>query len=141
MSHKDESPVGLDLMASGGAFLCLVHCLLFPVLVTVAPALARAGDWPEWFHLVALGFALPVSIWGMRRGYRRHGRIAPGIFAGLGLALLMSGLAFHDEPAFETGLTILGSLALMLAHFRNWRFMRKGPPYAFAHSDGHGPTR
>lgn len=116
-----RSPTWLDLASIGASFACLVHCLLPPLLLAIAPALAGLFELPEYFHLAAILFAMPASALAMSAGFRRHGAILPATVAAFGLALLLIG-TLAGLPAFkETGFSVAGSLLLAGAHLRNWR--------------------
>jgi hypothetical protein len=60
----------------------------------------------------------------MRSGYRSHGLVHPLLLGGLGLVFLGIGALAGFRLLAETGVTVLGSLLLALAHLRNWRLQR-----------------
>ncbi len=110
-----------DQAAIGTSLLCLVHCLAVPLAVSFFPAIARLVELPEWFHLVLVLLALPISGWAMAAGFRRHGAIMPVAWAITGVMLMTLGVSSGWSLVVETGITVVGSLILMLAHFLNWR--------------------
>lgn len=112
----------LDGAAIGASLLCLIHCVGLPILFALLPALATIGlPSSEWLHLMLLLTAIPISALALVGGWRAHGRVAPLMLGAMGLAGLAAGLAFGRVPGAETALTVLGSLALALAHIGNWR--------------------
>jgi len=110
-----------DQAAIGTSVLCLVHCLAVPLVVSFFPAFAKVAELPEWFHLVLVLLALPISGWAMAAGFRRHGAIMPVAWAITGVLLMTLGVSGGWSLAAETGITVVGSISLMLAHFLNWR--------------------
>lgn len=111
----------LDGLSVGASFLCLIHCLALPILIAALPALARALDLREGFHLLVLAGAIPASAIALKGGHRRHGALVP-VFAGIaGLVLMTVGALFVSRVATETALTVTGSLLLAGAHIANWR--------------------
>lgn len=114
----------LDASAVGLSCLCLVHCLLLPI---VSAALPAAGLWAEaeWLHKLLVLTALPVTALAAVRHREGTGGLpflAPAI---LGLALLLSAAfveALHD---FETSLTVAGAVLLASAHIWRWGKRRK----------------
>ncbi len=122
-----------DMIGVALSATCLVHCLALPLLILLAPALSVWFALPEGVHAAILLLALPTALVAMRDGWRRHGRSAPGLLAGVGLGLLALGLAAHqgwlglsDREAADRLLTSLGALTLAGAHLANWRLRHRG---------------
>jgi hypothetical protein len=122
-----------DLMGIGLSLTCLIHCLALPLLILIAPALSRWIALPEWVHAAILLLALPAAMIAMRGGWRRHGRLTPGVLAVVGLGLLALGLAAHegwiavaDRAVADRMLTSLGALMLATAHVINWCWRHAG---------------
>lgn len=115
----------LDGAAIGASLLCLLHCIGLPILFALLPAMATIGlPTTEWLHLALLLTAIPVSALALVGGWRAHGAVVPILLGTTGLAGLAAGLAFGSVPGAETALTVVGSLALALAHIGNWRRLR-----------------
>ncbi len=51
----------LDRLAIGVSGICVVHCLVAPVLLITVPVLASTVVLEEDFHGILLVFVLPVS--------------------------------------------------------------------------------
>lgn len=118
--HRRFSALG-DQAAIGTSVLCLAHCLAVPLAVAFFPAIARIADIPEWFHLVLVLIAMPISGWAMVGGFRRHGALMPVVWAVTGLLLMVLGVSGGWSVFAETGITVVGSLVLTIAHVLNWR--------------------
>ncbi|MDG5487258.1 MerC domain-containing protein [Sphingomonas sp. BGYR3] len=114
----------LDSFAIGASALCLVHCLLLPALLIVAPALTAFVALPERFHLLMFILAVPMSLLALAAGWRRHRRAEPALIACAGLCLIGAGALLAEGEWLETLLTVPGSLLLALGHAVNWRAMR-----------------
>lgn len=113
-----------DRLAIGSSFACLVHCLLLPLAIAFAPALARLGGATESLHLLMFLIAVPASALAMLAGYRRHGLIIPALMALAGLVLIGGGALGGFRLAIETSVTVAGSLLLAAAHLWNIRARR-----------------
>jgi len=111
----------LDGFAVTASLLCLVHCLLLPVLLIALPVLATMLALPEAFHAAAFAVAVPTSILAMTSGRYRHQRQWPAILAGMGLALLGIGAFAIDSELSERVVTSIGAVTLAVAHILNWR--------------------
>ncbi len=104
--------------------LCLVHCLIWPVLLVAVPALAVVVAIPHSFHEIALMVAVPTSMVALGLGWRQHRRWLPTLLALPGLALLAVGeYAFHGA-AIEPLFAVSGAAILVAAHGLNWLHSR-----------------
>ncbi|MXP10034.1 MerC domain-containing protein [Pseudoblastomonas halimionae] len=103
--------------------VCLIHCLLVPVLVAIAPFvgvtfLTQAWLENEWFHLAMLVPVFLVSGVVLGRRARRNALI--GWLAALGLGAMLAGVSLGNELA-EQLLTGGGAVLLVSAHIVNLR--------------------
>jgi hypothetical protein len=114
-----------DAVGIAASVACLLHCLLLPLVMALAPALTRVPGVPEEVHLVALGIAVPATSWAMLRGYRLHGIVQPVALGAVGLSGLGLGSLAGFPLVIETCFTVSGSVLLTLAHLQNWR-LRNG---------------
>lgn len=110
----------MDALAISASTLCLIHCLVLPVLIAFLPAIAEWADLGEVFHIVMLALAVPLSSLTLFGGWRRHGVVFLMIAGAVGLLLLMLGLAFEGQ-GMGTALTVAGGLVLTVAHVANLR--------------------
>lgn len=109
--------------------LCLVHCLLTPVLILLLPSLqlvdahgAEGGHAHETFHL-ALLLVLPIlAVMAFIPGYRRHGDKRVFAWAAPGLILVALVAIFFEDISWTGSLiSVAGSLMLIRAHVINRR--------------------
>lgn len=110
-----------DLSAIGLSGLCLAHCLILPLAAVALPAL---GAWSraEWVHGLFVAIAAPLTGFALWRVHLSHP--LPGAMIALamaGLALLLIGALPWPAAAWETPLTVVGSLCLAATHLWNWR--------------------
>ena len=100
--------------------LCLVHCLALPLIVVGVPFLAQYAE--THLHYQVLVLIVPLSVFALAIGYRRHRN--PRILAGgaLGMLLLIIGATVaHTQLGLSADriFTVAGSLVLATAHFFN----------------------
>jgi hypothetical protein len=114
---RHPSPLA-DGVAVSASLLCLAHCLLLPLLVSILPVLGLLADDSLPVHAALLGLALPLGLWALGRGRHRAGwgPLALGLF---GFALMAAAL-MTSEP-HERLLTVAGVSLVAIAHWRNWR--------------------
>jgi len=106
----------VGIMLSG---LCAVHCLLGIVLVSVLGLGGETLLSPS-IHRYGLALAVLVGIVTLGMGVLRHGRVAPLVIGGCGIALMTAGILVRHGP-IEALLTIAGVALVATAHIRNLR--------------------
>jgi hypothetical protein len=126
MTDRDmEKDGALDGAAAALSSLCLVHCLLLPLGLGLAPMISGLSDdvlhGPVWVHWALLALAAPVSVYALWKGVEVHGDGRPWKLALLGFLLMAGGALSHDMGLQEQLLTVAGGLVVALAHWRNWK--------------------
>lgn len=137
-----------DRIGVAASILCAIHCAVAPVLLLSLPAFGRIWAHPASHALVAV-LVIPLAIFAIRKGFRRHRNRLVASIAGIGILLIIAGAAApaftpaqetptgcdkccpstHTTAAGETSLhippaaiiTTLGGIALILAHLANLR--------------------
>lgn len=108
--------------------LCIAHCLLFPVLIVLAPSLVSLGLTSESFHFWMIVAVLPSSIFALALGCKKHTQSSVFIMGLLGLTCLLLAFFFGNVILGETGekvLTLIGSLIITYSHVRNFKLCRQ----------------
>lgn len=121
MSKRENHIPLADRIGIGVSIICAIHCLLLPGLVALMPLWPALGAHEEWIHPLFLVIILPTVFYAARRSH--YDRVILKWLLG-GLILVMAGwLVGHDHQGIgaETGLTLLGSGALIYGHWRNYR--------------------
>lgn len=121
MTLKGVRSSQLDLFAAGLSALCLIHCVVVPVLAAVLPLAAYFAE-SELVHRVLVLLAAPMSLWAVRKAWPMAGS---GVFVATaltGLALLFSGAFVDAAAAYEEPITVAGAVLLGSAHL--WRWLR-----------------
>ena len=104
--------------------LCILHCLLLPVLLVAYPIGIVVTLSDEIFHQIMVSVALPLSLVSLYVGYGHHKRNQLIAFGGMGLVMLMLPLLVPHELISESGetwLTVAGAVILCMAHVVNFR--------------------
>ncbi len=117
----------LDAIAVSLSGLCLVHCLVLPLALTLFPIFGSALVDDALFHAVLYAGVLPTSAIAFALGYRHHHDRSLIIVGGLGLMILgMTAVAGHELFGHqgERWVTSLGGLVLATAHVINYRHSR-----------------
>jgi len=117
-----------DQLAITLSAVCIVHCLGVPLLVAFLPLAAAAFGGDGHFHELMLWLVLPTSVLGFGFGYRIHRRIGIVVLGAVGVSVIaVAALWGHAAWAtpIETLVSVLGSFALALAHWWNFRDVRR----------------
>ena len=131
-SSEDSLPVAatsvwpdrLGIWTSG---LCVVHCLLTPVLLSGSAVLAHLLPSEEGVHR---GLAVCVALLGavaLLRGFRTHRRVRILCLMAAGLACIFFTAYAGDRlpsHAAEVSVTLLGSAFMITAHRLNHTFCK-----------------
>lgn len=104
---------GSAIVLSG---LCLIHCLMLPILSAALPIAGVIGE-AEWLHQAFVAAALPFA--GIALLSKQITPLSGGLIV-LGCAGLVIGAfveALHD---YETLLTVIGASFLAAGHMLRW---------------------
>ena len=115
-----------DRIAIALSAICIVHCLGVTLLVALLPLAAVAIG--SHFHELMLWLVIPTSAVGFYLGHREHRRAGIGTLGVLGMALITGAALWgHGQwPGWsESGVTLLGSLVLVGAHWINFQEVRR----------------
>ncbi len=122
-----------DKLAMLLSSLCVIHCLLTPMLIIALPSLASVtilND--ETFHQILLFFVLPIGATALFLGYGHHKNKWVAAAGTLGLVLLSSPLLVEwaglgHEVLGEHGevlITVIASFIVVGAHIANYRLRK-----------------
>jgi len=115
----------IDVCGGVVSLLCILHCLLFPVVGALSTIYGFSLFVEEKQIAVAFVFlALTVGIFAFGSGYLRHRKVSPLLFSVTGIALIAAATQLSEGglSAFaEPGLTIMGGVLLINAHVINRR--------------------
>lgn len=115
----------LDKFAISLSAVCLLHCLITPVVLTLLPVLSLTTYAEELlFHELLLWIVIPTSVIALFLGCRKHRNLSIVATGVVGMAILLS-VAFFGHELFglraEKWITSLGGLVLAYSHYLNYR--------------------
>jgi hypothetical protein len=109
----------IDASAMTLSGLCLIHCLLLPLVAVSLPVAGVLAE-AEWVHKAFVAAALPISGFAIARSWNRPSAAGFAWLALTGLALLCAGAFVEPLHDHETALTVLGAVILAGAHLWRW---------------------
>lgn len=112
-----------DLFGMAVSVLCVVHCVLTPLVLFLAPAILASGVVTEDItHKILIVFVALAGLFALTPGFRIHGDRRPLVFGVLGLFLMaFATFAVHDflGHEWESILAIPASAAIIYSHYLN----------------------
>ncbi|MBT8113904.1 MAG: MerC domain-containing protein [Arenicella sp.] len=129
VSVEPFSSTTLDKMAVFLSGVCIVHCLVTPILVTLLPIVALSALAEDiLFHRMMLWLVLPTSCIALFIGCRKH-RNLNIVATGVTGMLMLTAIAFFGHELFESWgekvATSVAGLVLAYSHILNYRACRK----------------
>ena len=113
----------LDKIGLALSGICLIHCLVMPVVLMMMPFTLQLIDhdlFHEWIFWPILG----VAVFAFFRGYRTSKRVSILVLGLAGIVLLASAhsvAVWLGTEAYEYVVTLCGSVLLITAHAKNLR--------------------
>jgi len=111
-----------------GIFLsgvCLLHCLITPIIVTLVPILSVSVAVEHLlFHTLMLWLVLPTSCIALFLGCRKHKKLSIALTGIIGMLVLITAATFGHDHLSETGEKItvtIGGLIIAASHYLNYR--------------------
>lgn len=110
----------LDLLGFSASFLCAIHCIAMPLVLSLG--LAGALPWLD-NHFLEWGLILSTLViagWSLVGSYSTHRQKKPLLYAIAGFAIIIGVHFLHG--ALEHYLAALGGIAIAYAHYINWKY-------------------
>tara|TARA_Y100001936_G_scaffold29738_1_gene27920 strand:+ start:478 stop:852 length:375 start_codon:yes stop_codon:yes gene_type:complete len=112
-----------DFAGMGLSIMCAVHCLLLPILLITLPSLVSLGLDNEVYHYWMIFLVIPISIYALSLGCRKHNRYSLLFWGFLGLSFLIFAILGEDMIGEfgEKLFTLAGAALLATGHYFNFR--------------------
>ena len=118
----------VDKVSISLSVICAIHCLAAPLAAVLLPSLAGLHLHDEAFHLWLVVAILPMSIFALTLGCKKHKRYRVLVLGGIGLFVLVLTVALgHDRlgESWEKTLTVIGASFVALSHILNYRLCKE----------------
>lgn len=109
--YKTAERPWLDRIGISASVLCAVHCMVAPFLLLLLPTAGTVWSHPA-VHWVLAILVLPLALWVIYNGYRKHRKRWTLVAAGIGSACIVAGLIapmVYSQPLFSLSLPAIGS--------------------------------
>jgi len=124
----DKIQTTSDKMAISLSALCTFHCLILPILTVLIPTIAALPLQDEAFHIWMVAAVVPISLFALTMGCKKHRNFSMLLTGALGLVILSVTAFFgHDllGENLEKVFTLFGALIIAVAHMWNYRLCRR----------------
>ena len=113
----------IDLLGMTVSIACAIHCALLPILMTLGTLGALSFLANPMFEPIVIGISGALALVSLLPTYLRH-RDQPFPLLAMSFGLGLVGASrFAAFEAFETPLTVIGTVLIAFAHFINWRYL------------------
>ena len=116
MTQPTSRAAAIDGTAITLSGLCLIHCLMLPVLSATLPIAGTIGE-AEWLHQAFVAAALPFALIGLTS---KRITLFAGALIIAGLGLLFAGAFVEPWHDYETRMTVVGAILLASGHLLRW---------------------
>lgn len=105
------------------SFLCMIHCLTLPFIITFLPLLGISFLESHLFEWIVISISALIAFYTLIKDYQQiHGKIFSLALAVVGFVFIIMG---HLILRLELPLSITGSLMLFSAYLVNWRLIQQ----------------
>lgn len=122
MSEKTlTASVLWDKFGFGVSTICAIHCLAFPVLISILPVTTFLPALHNWAHPVFIITLIPIVYFASRRSH--YDKTITSLLLGGFIIVITGWLGGHFlfGYLFETVTTLFGSFILIAGHWFNYR--------------------
>lgn len=116
-----------DQLGVWASALCVVHCLLTPIVLSLSVVSVHFLPSEEKTHRTLAVWIAIIGALALVKGYRTHGRQLIVLLMMVGLAFIFAGAYWGDHlPSHlaEVLVTFIGSACMIAAHRMNHTFCR-----------------
>jgi uncharacterized membrane protein YfcA len=114
-----------DRLGIWASTLCIVHCIVTPVVLSLSVVSAHFLPSEERTHRTLALLIAVLGVLALTRGYRRHRQVRVVLFMAIGLAFIFAGAYWGDRlpsHGMEVVITFVGSCFMIAAHRLNHTF-------------------
>jgi len=127
-NERQAASLRADQLGVIASVLCLIHCILTPVVLSLSAVWVHYLPAEERFHRVFAALVAAIGCIAIIRGYRKHRRLPVfGLMVG-GLGLIFAGAYLGNRlpsHAAEMAVTMTGSGLMIAAHLINHTFCKQ----------------
>jgi len=105
-----------DFIGSLAALVCAVHCMVFPVLLSIG--LVSSSSHNHAFDFIFMAAGIVIAAYVLVKDYLKHKVFLPLAISTMGFFVLFVGVESHGSLFF---LSVIGGVMVTAAHYHNWK--------------------
>ena len=113
---KKTTSFNMDILGISAASLCLVHCLLFPLL-TILPLGLTHNPYIDLLFIL-------IGLWAVLR-IIKTAKLSVIMLLLVSITLILLGLVIEIFLDYHTSLILLGGIGLIMGHLLNYKNHKK----------------
>lgn len=128
MKNTNSHQFTLDKLAVYLSAICAIQCLALPIAMLFLPSLSLLPLSEELFHTLLLFLVIPVSIFAMVMGCKKHKSYNIIFYGALGLSILLVSAVYGHDLFGESGeiaSTLVGASVLSFGHIKNQKLCKE----------------
>lgn len=116
-SMKRFIGLNADFVGSMAALICAVHCMAFPLFLSLG--LISSTHHNHAFDFIFFAFGVGIALYVLVKDYfKKHKNAQPSIIAIIGFVVLFFGIQSHGQLFY---LSVTGGLMVTASHYINWK--------------------
>lgn len=127
LCRRKDSNNAIDTMGIAASSVCMVHCALMPVVISLLPMVGAGWLEHDWTHKILAFLVLSLALSSVVPAYLRHrtNSVLFAMAAGLSLVLFATFACGHIiHECYEVPLISIGNILVVAAHLRNRAVLR-----------------
>lgn len=125
---KRISSQSADMMGISASVLCMIHCLVFPVLISFGYMARYSGEhehehghdhfhwhWMDYFFII-------LAIWAVFNAAKNTHSKRIKIALWTAVLIFSVAILLHEWNSWMIAVSVLASLALIIIHIINWKY-------------------
>jgi hypothetical protein len=113
----------LDKTGAFASFICAIHCLAMPLILTILPLTSIAWLADENVERIFIGISAVLALSSICYGYFKHRRGTVLFLLGCGLLTIVIAHHYHDSKV-GSYLMAVGGLQMCCSHYLNLKFCK-----------------
>lgn len=114
----------LDFIGFMTSLLCAIHCAVLPLLISILPLAGFQFIKNPLFEFSIIFLSFILASVALLRGFKKHKNRLPLLIISSGFVLIFFGHLF-ESSWFGIIMLTLGAMAIGLAHYLNWKTIKK----------------
>ena len=123
MKNNMSLNINYDRTAISLSVICLLQCLALPVSLLFFPTFFLLPLIEQWFHSLLLLFVVPISIFAMLLGCRKHKSYNIIFYGLLGLGILIVNVIWGHDLFGESGEIISTAIGTSILSYSKSKIM------------------